>query len=120
MRTSDRYHEFVHWFAPETPDCPEIAASLLRWVKAQAEHVRTLCPPKRLRCFALVTSGRHRPHMISVEFAAPDDTCYSITIQCSGLHDVRGGIPQTASLAAGIKLLTLLTDELKVAVTLQT
>lgn len=120
MSTPDYYYNAVHWFAPATPDCVDTADGLFRWVKEQAGYMRGLCPPKRLRCFALVTTGRNRPHMIAVEFAAPDDTYSAITIQCTGCHDVRGRAPQTVSLAAGIKLLALLTDELKVAVTLQT
>lgn len=119
MNTPEKYLDVVHWFTPDAPRCEETARAVHQWVRAQAAHVRTLCPPKRLRCFALVTSRRIDPQMISVEFAAPDDSYYAITIHCSGPHDVRGDLPRTISLGAGIKLLALLADELKVAVTLQ-
>jgi hypothetical protein len=120
MRTPDKYFDAAEWFAPDQPQSAEVATELHKWVRAQAEHVRSLCPTKRLRCFALLTCGRSHPHMINVEFAAPDDSYRVVTIQCSGRHEVRDNVPQTINLAAGVKLLALLTDELKVTVKLQT
>lgn len=119
MTKSEKYQKAVPVLAPDAPHPAEIVAELGAWIREQAAVARELCPPKNLRCFALVTNGATGPEMISLEFAAPDNSHHSILIHADGLHDLRGRAPHVIGLAAALRLLTLLADELRVPVRLQ-
>lgn len=116
---SQRYLRASREFVAERQDSPFTAEQIGQWIDAQAACVRELCRPDRLRCFAAVMRPAVQPHMISIEFAAPDDRYHSILLHCDGGHDLTGRVVRTLDVAAGIKLLTLLADELKVPVRLQ-
>lgn len=119
MAKLDLLPHLINQFAPNPSQQPGIEEGLRRWIANQADAIRDLCPAKKLRCFARVINARSSPHLISVEFAAPDDSNRTLLIHTNGRHDLGGNSPHTVDLAAGLKLLALLADELGVAVRLQ-
>jgi hypothetical protein len=119
MTKLDKLPSLIDQFVSDPAARAGAEAAIRKWIADQASMIRDLGPVRRLRCFALVTTARTSPHLISVEFAAPDDSAHTLVIHTDGRHDVRGQQPHTVDLAAGIKLLALLADELGVPVRLQ-
>lgn len=119
MTKFDKLPYLISQFVPDAAQQAGVEETIRRWIANQADAIRDLCPADELRCFALVTNAKDSQHLISVEFAAPDDSNHILLIRTGERHDVRGQQPRTVDLAAGIKLLALLADELDVPVTLQ-
>ncbi len=100
-------------------DLSIVERDIRTWVKSEAAMIRSLSSPKRLRCYMSVSSSVATPTSIAVEFACGAGVSYNMRISVGTSNALSGRTPTTIDLAAAIILVTLLTDDLSVAVKLQ-